>query len=61
MTGSGCGRHEVAEFLTMGGYAFYVWGAYGLTAVVLLGNAIVAWRWLRWQRQARFHEDDGAD
>ena len=23
------------EFLTMGGYATYVWGAYGITSVVL--------------------------
>lgn len=25
-------------FFDMGGYAFYVWTAYGLAAVVLLGN-----------------------
>jgi heme exporter protein D len=24
------------EFLKMGGYGFYVWGAYGITAVVLV-------------------------
>ena len=41
----------MTEFLAMGGYAFYVWGAYGLTAVVLLGNAVVVWRWLRRQRR----------
>jgi heme exporter protein D len=29
------------EFFDMGGYAFYVWGAYGLTAAVLVFNAIV--------------------
>jgi heme exporter protein D len=29
------------EFLSMGGYAPYVWGAYGLSAVVLAFNAIV--------------------
>ena len=27
----------VTEFLAMGGYAPYVWGAYGLTAVVVIG------------------------
>ncbi|HEV2321403.1 MAG TPA: heme exporter protein CcmD [Gammaproteobacteria bacterium] len=27
------------EFLTMGGYAAYVWPAYGVTAVVMLVNA----------------------
>jgi len=24
------------EFLAMGGYAFYVWGAYGVTAVAIV-------------------------
>ena len=24
------------DFLAMGGYAFYVWGAYGVTAVVVI-------------------------
>lgn len=27
------------EFLTMGGYAAYVWPAYGVAAVVMLVNA----------------------
>jgi heme exporter protein D len=31
----------LGEFLHMGGYAFYVWGAYGVTFVVLLANVIV--------------------
>lgn len=26
----------MSEFLAMGGYAFYVWGAYGVCAVVLV-------------------------
>lgn len=30
----------VIQFLDMGGYARYVWPAYGLTAVVLLGMLI---------------------
>jgi heme exporter protein D len=30
----------VAEFLAMGGYALYVWPAYGLAAVVLLGMVV---------------------
>ena len=29
------------EFLTMGGYAAYVWPAYGVAAVVLLVNALL--------------------
>lgn len=26
---------SVSEFFAMGGYAFYVWGSYGVTAVFL--------------------------
>jgi heme exporter protein D len=26
---------SLAEFFAMGGYGFYVWGAYGLTALLL--------------------------
>ena len=37
----------MAEFLAMGGYAFYVWSAYVLVAIVLIGNAVVPWRWHR--------------
>ena len=33
----------MAEFLAMGGYAFFVWSAYGLVAIVLIGNAVVPW------------------
>jgi len=33
--------NTLGEFFHMGGYAFYVWGAYGVTFVVLLANAIV--------------------
>jgi heme exporter protein D len=42
------------EFFYMGGYAFYVWSAYGLAGVVLLGLAIqsVAWH-RRLKRQLR--------
>ena len=28
--------HSVAEFLDMGGYAFYVWGSFGITALVMV-------------------------
>ena len=48
----------MAEFLAMGGYAPYVWGAYGLTVAVLLGNAIVVWRWLRRLRRSQSRADD---
>lgn len=29
------------EFFAMGGYAFYVWGSYGLSAVILIANAML--------------------
>ena len=32
------------EFLHMGGYAFYVWSAYGITLLVLLLNIIMPLR-----------------
>lgn len=32
----------MSEFLAMGGYAAWVWSAYGLTLVVLVGNVLVA-------------------
>jgi heme exporter protein D len=32
------------HFLAMGGYAAYVWPAYGLMAVVLAGIAYFSWR-----------------
>jgi len=27
---------SIAEFFNMGGYAFYVWGAYGVTVLVFV-------------------------
>ena len=27
--------NSVSEFFAMGGYAFYIWGSFGLTAVVM--------------------------
>ena len=29
-----------AQFLSMGGFAFYVWSAYGFTAVVVILNIV---------------------
>lgn len=34
----------VREFLEMGGYALYVWPAYGLTLVVLVLNVVIPWQ-----------------
>ncbi|MGR9037228.1 MAG: heme exporter protein CcmD [Gammaproteobacteria bacterium] len=32
---------SLREFFAMGGYAFYVWTAYGVTLIVLLANIII--------------------
>ena len=34
-----------AEFFHMGGYAFYVWGSYGITFIVLTLNVVMALRY----------------
>lgn len=36
--------NSVAEFFAMGGYAFYVWGSFGLTALILAGEPILVAR-----------------
>jgi len=30
--------HSVGEFLDMGGYAFYVWGSFGISALVVVAE-----------------------
>jgi len=37
----------VTRWLAMGGYAVYVWPAYGVAGVVLGGLAVHSWRWHR--------------
>lgn len=32
---------SVSEFFAMGGYGFYVWGSYGVTAALLLGEVVL--------------------
>ena len=39
------------HFLAMGGYAQYVWPAYGIATVVLAGMAV--WSWRHYRRQQR--------
>lgn len=34
----------MAEFFSMGGYGFYVWGAYGVTALLLAAEVIAVVR-----------------
>lgn len=36
--------NELSEFLAMGGYAFYVWGSYGVTALFILVEVILVTR-----------------
>lgn len=38
---------NIKTFLHMGGYAGYVWSAYGLVFVVLVGNALSSIDWRR--------------
>lgn len=33
-----------SDFWVMGGYGFYVWGSYGVTAVLMFGEVIAVWR-----------------
>ena len=34
--------HSSSEFFAMGGYGLYVWGAYGVTAVLMLAEGVSA-------------------
>jgi heme exporter protein D len=40
--------NSISDFFAMGGYAFYVWGSFGVTALALVGEM-----WLI--RQRRIH------
>ncbi len=43
-------------YFAMGGYGAYVWGAYGIAAIVIGGFAISSWRRLRHAIRAEGHE-----
>ena len=34
----------MTEFMNMGGYAAYIWPAYGVAAIVLIWIAVASWR-----------------
>jgi heme exporter protein D len=36
--------HSAAEFFAMGGYGLYVWGSFGLTAVLMTAEPLLAAR-----------------
>ena len=41
------------NFLYMGGYAFYVWSAYGIVFFFLALQWMMPWRqWRRWSKQS---------
>lgn len=42
---------NISEFFAMGGYAGFVWSAYGAAALILIGLLVVSWKGLR-TRQA---------
>jgi heme exporter protein D len=45
------------EFFVMGGYGFYVWSAYGIATVVLLGLLLQSIAWSRsTKRRLRNHD-----
>jgi len=42
------------EFMLMGGYAGYVWSAYGITMLVLVANVWMAYRFhAKWLKRAQ--------
>ena len=43
-----------AEFFAMGGYAFYVWGSFGVTALALLIEPLLLKKRLPWQGHLNF-------
>ena len=32
---------EIADFFSMGGYALYVWGAFGVTAILMIAEPLL--------------------
>ena len=44
----------MTDFVAMGGYAAYVWGAYGLCAVVLIALLVLSQRRLK-ERETQVH------
>jgi heme exporter protein D len=44
------------EFFHMGGYAFYVWGSYGLAALIFVINIVVPLR--QRKRLLRMHAEN---
>jgi len=52
---------DLQRFFAMGGYAAYVWPAYGIALIVLVGMLLVRWRRLRTAEQGLAGGDAGGD
>lgn len=55
--------NAIAEFFYIGGYAWYVWGSYGVTAAFMIGEVILVIRgkktlMQRLSRMARLNNTD---
>jgi heme exporter protein D len=55
--------NSLADFFAMGGYAAFVWPAYGIAALVLIGLLAVSWHQLRHAREMlrRYDSQTGAE
>jgi heme exporter protein D len=49
---------SVADFLAMGGYGFYVWGAYAVTAILVAAEVIAVRSRFRAARLAAHAQDN---
>ncbi len=50
---------SLSEFFSMGGYGFYVWGAYGFTAVLLTVEIVAVRARLRAAKRAAQAQEAG--
>ncbi len=55
--------NSLAEFFAMGGYAGFIWPAYGIAALVLVGLLVVSLHQLRQARETlrRYDSQPGSD
>ena len=55
--------NSLAEFFAMGGYAGFIWPAYGISALVLVGLLVVSLHQLRQARETlrRYDSQPGSD
>ena len=56
-------NNPLAEFFAMGGYAGFIWPAYGIAALILIGVLLVSLQQLRRAREMlrRFDPQSGSD